>query len=358
MTLKVARQGHFFVEGSYQPSKGRTVSGSMAVFYQIPETEGGRKLPLVIIHGAWQTGVNFLETPDGREGWASFFLRRGYPVYVVDQIGRGRSAYAPSLDDFVRSRPSVDIVCDYFTAPSKAMLYPQAAQHSQWVGNGQPGDPVFEHFYASQTDGIADRTLNEALGRSAGINLVDKIGECILLCHSQAGPIGWGIANDRPEAVKAVVAIEPSGPPFFDIDFPAGEHGFKESQLVRPYGLTALPLEYAPSVQSSSELAHDLHPSADPQRYAACRLQVGPPRQLSRFTMPILLLTSECSYHSVYDHGTSNYLSQAGVDHDFIRLEELGILGNGHFMMLEQNCEGVAGVVADWLDAQTPESRA
>ena len=49
--------------------------------------------PIVMIHGGSQTGTNFTGTPDGREGWAQYFVRRGYAVYVVDQVARGRSAH-------------------------------------------------------------------------------------------------------------------------------------------------------------------------------------------------------------------------------------------------------------------------
>ena len=38
-------------------------------------------------------GDEIKTTPDGREGWAEYFLRHGYPVYVVDQVARGRSPY-------------------------------------------------------------------------------------------------------------------------------------------------------------------------------------------------------------------------------------------------------------------------
>ena len=46
-----------------------------------------------MVHGGSQTGTNFTGTPDGREGWAQYFVRRGYAVYVVDGVARGRSAH-------------------------------------------------------------------------------------------------------------------------------------------------------------------------------------------------------------------------------------------------------------------------
>ena len=66
--------------------------GQMYAEFWIPQTLRC-PYPVVMIHGNWQTGTNFTGTPDGREGWAQYFLRRGYAVYVVDQVARGRSAH-------------------------------------------------------------------------------------------------------------------------------------------------------------------------------------------------------------------------------------------------------------------------
>ena len=66
--------------------------------------------------------------------------------------------------------------------------------------------------------------------------------------------------------------------------------------------------------------------------------------------MPIMVLTSEASYHAPYDHSTVKFLEQAGVKPSFIRLAELGIKGNSHVLMLEKNNKEIAAVIAGWLD--------
>jgi hypothetical protein len=43
------------------------------------------------------------------------------------------------------------------------------------------------------------------------------------------------------------------------------------------------------------------------------------------------------------------YLLQAGVETDFIRLDEIGIQGNGHMMMMEMNNLDIAKVVEEWI---------
>jgi len=60
------------------------------VFYQVPVN--ARKLPLVVWHGHGQSAKTWETTPDGREGFQNIFLRRRFPVYLIDQPRRGRAA--------------------------------------------------------------------------------------------------------------------------------------------------------------------------------------------------------------------------------------------------------------------------
>ena len=71
--------------------------------------------------------------------------------------------------------------------------------------------------------------------------------------------------------------------------------------------------------------------------------------------MPILVLTSEASYHAPYDHCTVKYLQQAGVKTSFVKLADLGIRGNSHVMMLEKNNREIAALIAKWLDQNLSE---
>ena len=173
--------------------------------------------PIVMIHGGSQSGTNFTGTPDGREGWAQFFLRRGYPVYVVDQPGRGRAAY--ETDRYGPTAPlNLETTQRQFVAPERYNRWPQARLHTQWPGKGVPGDPVFDQFYASQMPSMQDFTLQQSLNRDAIVALLEKIGPSILLTHSQSGAFGWPVADARPDLVKAIVAVEPNGPPFFNVE--------------------------------------------------------------------------------------------------------------------------------------------
>lgn len=98
--------------------------------------------PLVFIAGAGQTGTNFLQTPDGRPGLASYFLNQGYVVYLSDQVSRGRSPWHPSIGSIMLS--STIGVEDMFTATFRHSNWPQSKLHTQWPGTGQVGDPALK----------------------------------------------------------------------------------------------------------------------------------------------------------------------------------------------------------------------
>lgn len=339
----------FYVGGRYAGEKGKErIEGAMYVEHLRP-TETTQPYPIVLFHGAGQTAMNWLTTPDGREGWAPYFLNRGFEVFLIDQPARGRSAWHADLDGPLRAM-TVPIVEGLFTATAGHEAWPQARLHCQWPGEGDDvgrrGNPVFDQFFASQVGYVQSNAQTQQRVKEAGVLLLDRIGPAILLTHSQAGPFGWLLADARPALVKAIVAIEPNGPPIESSPVTGSR-----KQLA--WGLTDISITYAPAIAHAEELDLEKRPASESPRLLACWQQKAPARQLVNLQgLPILILVGEASYHAQYDHGTSQWLRQAGVDHDFVRLEDMGIHGNGHMMMLEKNNVEVAGVVSDWLLAQ------
>ena len=79
----VAKQGYFFVAGRYDdPAHPDSMTGQMYIEYQIPAQQRRGAYPIVMIHGGAHTGAGWLSRPDGRPGWADYFLQHGWPVYV------------------------------------------------------------------------------------------------------------------------------------------------------------------------------------------------------------------------------------------------------------------------------------
>jgi pimeloyl-ACP methyl ester carboxylesterase len=299
-------------------------------------------------HGGGQTGTNFMGTPDGRKGWGDYFLQRGYAVYIVDQPGRARSGYFTEEYGPTR-RPNTGAMSSRFTAPATAGQYPQAKLHPQWPGKGAPGDETFDQFFASQVEDMSDLTVMEQLNREAGTALLDKIGPAILLTHSQSGPYGWALADARPRLVKGILAIEPNGPPFYENTVVGAPAWFKDGPLGRAWGITRNPLTYSPPVKDAAALRMTQQATPGGPDLVRCWLPAAPAPQLTNLKgIPILIVVSEASYHAPYDHCTSEYLKQAGVANDFVRLADLRIHGNGHMMMLEKNNLEIAAFLDRW----------
>jgi pimeloyl-ACP methyl ester carboxylesterase len=356
--LPVAKQGYLFAGGKYATINGREVmSGQIYAEYQIPRNQT-HPYPIVMVHGAIQTGTNFTGTPDGREGWAQFFLRRGYAVYVVDQPGRARSSYQPDLNGS-QALPNLENTQQRFTAPAQFNLWPQAKLHTQWPGSGLKGDPIFDQFFSSQVPFVQAPGVTQLMNRDALLALLEKIGPAIVMTHSQSGAYGWPVADARPDLVKAVIAVEPSGPPVRDIETVGAPDFFRQGAPTRPWGLGAIPLGYVPAARAPNELQFEQQEKADAPDLVRCWMQKAPARQLPNLARtPIAIVHGEASFHAPFEHCTVRYLEQAGVKSTWIDLGKAGIHGNGHMMMLEKNSDEVARVIADWLDKAVPERTA
>jgi len=347
--LVIARQGYFFVGGKYfDASDGRFMSGQMYVEFQIPGKVTHR-YPIVMFSGGGQSGLNYSGTPDGREGWMQYFVRQGYAVYVLDQPSRARSGHQPEVGP--QSRNGVERIQQRFTAPERSNLWPQARLHTQWPGAGVAGDPVFDQFFAQNYPSLASFPRQQELNRDAGAALLDRIGPAILLTHSQSGTFGWLVADARPSLVKAIVAMEPSGPPVHDNVEKGAPEWFEDGPLSKPYGLTAPPLAYEPPVNDPRELRFVRQEKADASDLVRCWAQAEPARTLVNLrSIPVLVVQAEASYHAAYDHCTVAYLRQSRVATvRYVRLADIGIKGNGHMLMLEKNNLDVAAVVEKWL---------
>jgi pimeloyl-ACP methyl ester carboxylesterase len=323
----------------------------MYVEYMIP-AKRLHPFPIIMVHGGSQTGTNFTGTPDGREGWAQYFVRRGYAVYVVDQVARGRSAHWSQVHGAVQ--PSrLGFVERRFVRPEEFKQWPTAHLHTQFPGTGKPGDPHFDQFYASQFPSIVSFAKQQEINRDALVALLDKIGPSILLTHSQSGAFNWPVVDQRPKLLKALVAVEPSGPPVHDIENTGAPDWFKDAERTKVAGLADVPLAYDPPLTGDAKLEFVRQDKPDKPDLVRCWLQKEPARKLPNLArIPIVILVGEASYHAPYDHCTAAYLTQAGAKVTFIRLADVGVRGNGHMLMIEKNSDASAGVIAQWLDRQ------
>ncbi|KAI4092116.1 MAG: hypothetical protein LQ339_007989 [Xanthoria mediterranea] len=208
----------------------------------------------------------------------------------------------------------------------------------------QMGDPVYDAFYASQVQFLDDTVTVQTNSQNSGAALLDIIGPAIIITHSQGGPIGFLIADARPRLVKALISLEPQGPPFQDRVVTTS------TAIVRPYGITNIAITYSPPVRNPAlELRRMTVPAAHSD-LTECILQATPARQLPNLAaVPHLIVTTQASFHAAYDYCTVRYLRQAGVAVDFLDLPTAGVYGNAHFLFLERNNLDIAARVEDWI---------
>ncbi len=83
------------------------------------------------------TVQTWLQTPDNRQGWASYFLDQGYTVFLVDVVSVGRSSRLPPTA--ITGATPVEVAEAFFSASEKFPTnYPQAKLHTQWPGVSLP----------------------------------------------------------------------------------------------------------------------------------------------------------------------------------------------------------------------------
>ena len=123
----------FYVGGDYNRTAAGTYLQNLVYVEQLTPAGGSTKSkPLVLLHGGNVPGTLWLNKPDGGQGWASFWLDRGYQVYVVDDWSTGRSA--TRFNSLGGSVSSVENAQQAFTAPERFNKYYQASLHTQWPG--------------------------------------------------------------------------------------------------------------------------------------------------------------------------------------------------------------------------------
>lgn len=356
-TDDLARTGIFYAGGQYEGEPGKeTMGGDAYVVVWVPK-QIKHPYPIVYVHGAGQTATDWEQTPDGRPGWAYYFAKQGYVQYMVDSPARGRSPYVPGVDGnlTIRTVPNLE---EIFTASAKKGNFPRAHLHSQFPGTGLMGDPIFDNFAKTQVQFLAGGgpVGQDEMTHRALVALLDAIhSPVILLTHSQGGTPGWLTADSRPNQVKAIITIEPAAPPIKGVN--TATLKYVDGQGGLTWGVAAQPITYDPPVKDPAELQPVLEEKSDaPGDVVPCYVQKEPAHKLVNLEkIPVVYLSSEGGYHREYDPCLAKWLNQAGVHTQFVRLEDVGIHGNGHELMLEKNSDDIAKWIGTWIDKNVPQ---
>jgi pimeloyl-ACP methyl ester carboxylesterase len=250
------------------------------------------KFPVLMWHGGGLTGVSYETTPDGREGWQTYFARKGFKVFVSDAVERGRSGFASP--DIWKSEPLFLTVGNPFErfriGQGAGSWNDNPADRKLLEGNQFPMDG-----YLNFTKQIVPRwTTTDDATIAAYTELVDKVCPCIVIAHSQAGQFGQKVAQARPDLIKALVLVEPAG--LGD----ATKHAALKMPILTLYG------DFI---------------DKDPRWPVIKKNQ---------------LLFNE-------------KVNQAGGRVDVIDLPKVGVKGSSHMLMMDKNNLKSADVIIDWL---------
>lgn len=317
-------EGSFFVNGQHEqtnfPSSdptglngpGTYIIDQMYVHYWIPEPVGGDKLPVIMVHGADHTGVTYETTPDGREGWATYFVRHGFPVYVVDHAGRGRSGFDPtSVNQAINQNDATVLPSGGF------QRYPEQGAWVNFLFGPQFPIPwPDERFpvnaldqYAAQL--VPDTETSLVGGGQNTINalaaLLDKIGPAIIIVHSQSGTYGLGAVVARSNLVRGLISVEGGCTPV------------TQSDIVNFY-------RNVPFLSFWGDHSVGAVGANGDARRTGCQATVAS-------------------------------FKAAGGDAQFLLLPDLGIHGNSHMMMMDNNNLELADILIGWIAKNVPTLR-
>lgn len=310
---KTTQPGTFNVDSALNP-QGQTFHGDHAyAFYQIPED--AHTLPLVFLHGAGQSKKTWETTPDGREGFQNIFLRRKFPVYLLDQPRRGEAGKS-SVKGAIK--PTADE--QFWFTQFRLGNYPDFFSNVQFPKDGGS----LEQFYRQMTPNTGDFDANVITDAVSA--LFDKIGEGILVTHSQGGGPGWmtAIKNDK---VKAIVAYEP----YSGFIFPEGE-------LPQPINSTGL----------FGALNGVETPLEDFKKLARIPIVVYYGDNIAKEPTNVWNMDhwrSGLEMARLWAEAVNKY----GGDATIIHLPQVGIKGNTHFPFSDLNNVEVADLMSKWL---------
>ena len=321
--ILIEKQGSFAVGGTvitnpgafdpYNPTPaGQTFHGDHAfVFYQIPVK--ARKYPLVMWHGIGQFSKTWETTPDGREGFQNIFLRRRFPVYLIDQPRRGNAGRS-TVDATISSTPDEQGWFGTF----RIGIWPHYFEGVQFARDSA----TMNQYFRQMTPNIGPIDIN--VNADAVSALFNKIGPAILVTHSHSGGMGW-LTAVKNQNVIAIVSYEP-GSGFI---FPEGEVPAPMPSSGGTLAAVAVPLSDFIKLTKISIVIYYGDNIPD-------KPNTNPGQDGWRVRLEMARLWRDA-------------VNKHGGDVTVVHLPEIGIRGNTHFPFSDLNNVEIADLLSKWL---------
>ena len=345
--------------------------GQMYVQFQIPANKYGAGYPVIMVHGSSHTGACLESTPDGREGWYPYFVRKGVPSYVVDQAGRGRSGFDESVIHEGEAKMAAgDTAAAASMIPGFGRITDDGAW-TQWFGHlvpanstiltgkliphGDPADPMpnpdkYKHVAPTFPLDSVDGTLVERHG-AIGPKPAGADGTYALEYYKQlvpnaevtlpgsicktCDPQEISPANTwTPENLAALV--ERLGGAVVVTHSQSGIMGHHMTRILKEHGKLGM-LKGLMTLEGSCSLTNSGLTAADFDNIPYMALK-------GDYTA----ISTQCQ-ETVDAINARRAAKQGTAKADYLKLDEMGILGVTHMMMLDKQNLKIADVMLDWV---------
>ncbi len=326
--MNLETQGIFWAGGEVanrtQPdmAANRVLKNPLYVEYFIPKGANRNSVPVVLTHTAL-SGVVWRTTPDGREGWAEYFVRRGHPVFVIDPPGTGRAGL--DIDDInMAAKGQTPPVAADMIGRSDSSAWPRWNLGPQMGTVSQGGqtpydDAAVRHFLGAMVPG---RGVSNAAMDAAFIAAVERVnkmfGPPVFLGWSTAAGLGQRLVVAKPELFRALILVEGYNG---QTPLPTAQNWFDYCPLNPATAIVdTLSSKKIPLLSVNGQYGHSINTGRSKQ---VCGTLV-------------------------------DMVSKAGGSGTGVYLPDVGINGNSHMMFWDRNSDQIAKLIADWIEKSAP----
>lgn len=251
--------------------------------------------PILMWHGGGLTGVTWETTPDGREGWDTLFLRKGFDVYVSDAVERGRASWA-KFPDVNPTPPIFHAYEPRWLNLKMGAVYPEPYEGQRF--------PV-QYYDQLMMQSVPRWLTSEEWTQDAYERYLERMRETkdgvIVMAHSQGCTFALNAARKYPDFVKGLILVECASYPNKEAD-----------------------ISFLGNIPQLYVYGDFMEPDREP-------------------------------VHSWVNYVRNNAadwrgrLDSVGANYRWLSLPEQGIRGNSHMLMMDDNSADIADMICDWI---------